>query len=454
MGAKQTCELDKLSDVCQMSSCVKKVEGVAANSLSPTDTWVCTLEENTTFQGKPYSKMFLKVGLSPNTLEKTLKRRSLGLIYELRVYDGVITPLIDNGICPHFVRSLLVSENCTERDLLKTLKKGLSWTVFSEQQITRQFRRNFGYIVNLEKKRPAIQTEVSLGEKIADVRSSRFVLLATEYDRVAKYGAWLQNQQQPEDARICVMLQILIALYAMQCCKLCHNDLHHGNVFIQRLEASARMQYIIEGKHIAFDTWYKLTVYDFDRASCVSLGENVCIAATDQSVADAAFEVNRDVARFAKILHRDNLLGVSCLGLVVDATKFEDTVWAKGVGSEVPTPIIDMIQTLSNRVPTMWQDDEKTYEINSWMFRPNGSLSLHKQKKASKHLLDEYAAHVLDCQLREAKLREEIREEVQKQNLLLGSKNKMCDRLTRGSDAKRKMRAHCGDRSASPEQVG
>lgn len=291
MGALQGCELNETSDVCQMNGCVTHVEGRAASSMSPTDTWICTLAPFTTFRGKIYKKVFMKIGINPQAFdaksgkldELYRKEASLGLLYELRVYNKVILPLLDANVCPHFLRSLLVSHNCTYQDLTKTLQKGLPGRL-SMRDVKNRFNRSLWYMVEHERRRPAISTVPPVNGR-GDVRQYprpkdyRFTVLTTEFDNVVDYDDWITEANPTQADRYVVCLQLFIALYTMQYCKLMHNDLHSGNLFIQTLDSDQQFQYVVDGVRVAFRTHLKVMIYDFDDATCPWLGENLHVTA-------------------------------------------------------------------------------------------------------------------------------------------------------------------------------
>lgn len=459
MGAKQTCELDELSDICELSKCIDHVEGKPSDSASPTDTWICTLQPNTTFKQKPIRKIFLKIGINP-MYAANIETESIGLMYELRVYNEVITPLIDENVCPNFVRSLLVSNNCTFRSLFDTLKKGLSRLNLSDDEITDRLRRNFAHVANRQKMRPAIDTPsppsppspesqdvMSLAAKFErlsngnvptnasarqsrqsrqpqprhELKNDRIMLLATEFDHVETFGRWIQNNQDIQTNRL-VLLQLLIALNAMACCKLCHNDLRPGNIFVQTLQRPTIMQYIINKKRFTIVTLYKLLVFDFDRASCVSLGENIMWS--EYYEPRQPFETNRDLSQFIQALHPFVLPALD--EVMTLPPKNERVQWFDARGTDIADSIVDIIDRLYALLPQLqWDDGVKPFVIDDSMFDAlTGRLITSKVRVD--HMLTEYSIATLRCKLELAKNEEAIREEAQLEKDLSERTAKFC----------------------------
>ena len=76
---------------------VVDVRGLATNSASPTDTWIVTYEKN----GKR-TNLFWKLFVTSSEENKQPEIR--GLEYEIKVYREITQPLLDNKVCPFFVK--------------------------------------------------------------------------------------------------------------------------------------------------------------------------------------------------------------------------------------------------------------------------------------------------------------------------------------------------------------
>lgn len=427
----QTCELDRTSELCQMHKCVTQVKGRKSTSASPTDTWLCTLAPGTTYAGKKYDTMFMKIGINPQGINVKsrriermfLKEAALGLLYELRVYNQVVSPLIDANICPNFVRSLLVSYNCTYGDLVKTLEKGLPAPRGTAQN---RLNRSIHYMINREEGRPAISSR-DVKQYPKPSAGHRFMVLTTEHDDVVNYWDWLHTKPSEED-RNKVALQLFIALYVMQYCRLMHNDLHAANIFIQTLPTVQRVQYLIEDTRIAFDTKLKLMIFDFDRATCPWLGENLFVTAPLSAALGEspeyrelqAFEPKRDLAGLCKSFPNAASLRLTRLRQFVDLNLDPAVPWHNARGDEVDTSIFDAISNASKSVQMHeWDVREAVFKINEFMFNKDGSLNQSHEalaglvqsdwhREQAEDMLAIYAREFFACDTRVKELEHEL----------------------------------------------
>ena len=121
-----SCQLDK-TNICNISNCIVKVTGMKSNSASPTDTWFLSFNDDTYYKEQKVEKAFLKLfaDLDSPSINNNIKLELGALKYELKVYKDVIRPLIDNNICPNFIKYLASAEKCSYDNLLRFLKGNL-----------------------------------------------------------------------------------------------------------------------------------------------------------------------------------------------------------------------------------------------------------------------------------------------------------------------------------------
>ena len=418
MGVSQSCTLDRLSNLCQMEKCVMGINGRASDSASSTDTWVCDLDPTTTYRGKSIATTFMKIGINPGSMPKPMAgnrkqaadaldriQAATGLMYEFQVYNTIITPILDTGICPNFLRSYLVSYNCQYDDLLVTLKKGLVRHGVDPEFAYRHLNRNLHYMYEGKDKRPAIQSSRGL-LSVYPLPSLRYMVLTTEFNNVTDYWAWLDENHSLE-SRSVVLLQIVIGLYVMSKSKLMHNDLRAPNIFVQKLPQPAYWTYVIGDLTVCIFTVYVALIYDFDRATSVSLGENVFVK--ESGIYDPGiglFEENRDiVCLYRSLLEDPNLATQSLIGRFFDvrgvAKKGE---WYKGRGAEIPTTLFEAIRAIAQSLPAL-EPAGVVYRIESEMFMRDGTLNRDHEDltalraQTSKHIatLEEYKQALATC---------------------------------------------------------
>ena len=442
MGISQSCSLDRLSNLCQMHKCVTGVNGRASDSASATDTWVCELKPDTTYRGRAISKTFMKIGINPASMPKPKKAKAgessreatseatseattaaldrieaaTGLMYEFQVYHNIVTPILDANICPNFLRSYLVSYNCQYDDLLETLKIGLVKHKIPPASVDKHLNRNISYMYDGKDNRPAIQSTKGLVAAYP-LPSLRYMVLTTEFTNVTDYWVWLGEGHSLESRRI-VLLQIAIALYVMSKSKLMHNDLRAPNIFVQTLPKPEYWTYAINDyESISLYTIYLVELYDYDRGTAESLGDNAYVK--DSGIYDAdlpLFEENRDLVCLYKSLTDKKLRDSSLISKFFDVSRVNLAgEWYKGRGVEIPTSLIEGIFAIAKTLPKV-KHAGQVYRITDDMFMRDGTLNrdhenlstLRVQNKKHELSIAEYKATLEGCNAYRRKLEMEI----------------------------------------------
>jgi hypothetical protein len=179
---------------------LENVEGFASDSVSPTDIWLVTFKDNSlTYNDEFIKKVIFKLFIDNNEEE------SRGLEYETDIYEHVIRPLIDNNICPNFVKYMGKGIGCNFNSLLKILSKGKY-----DRQLEINLKRNISCIINRERDRPSINNNI-IKTKCRDVginySTLNFNILLTEQVIGIKYTKFLVNIKDQE-----VVLHTLIII--------------------------------------------------------------------------------------------------------------------------------------------------------------------------------------------------------------------------------------------------
>jgi len=396
MGSAQSCQLDQVSNLCDMHQCISKVQGKASNSASPTDTWLCTLKPNTTFNGQPCSHTFMKIGINNAT------KAAAALTFECLVYDRLIVPILDAQMCPHFLRSYLVSTSCTYSDLEKTLRAGLS--DLDDRQRAINLHRNLTYMEKKEKRRPAIQKITPRQAFVPKIASHlvpnffmhhRFIVISTEYSQVQTYRDWVSREHLSSAERFSVLLQILIALQVMSFVKLMHNDLHTSNILIRQHPPQV-MTYIIHGldRPVSILTTHTALVFDFDHATCKALGVNKGMSQDRQQ-----FQDKRDLVCFYKNVTRNVrkqdmpqvcLDDLNALFRTRPFTLAEIERWSVGDGNDIEPSIAAGIQSIAEMLEKTLPPIEapfgpkaNVYYATPKMLLPNGNFN----RSSADHIL-------------------------------------------------------------------
>jgi hypothetical protein len=97
---------------------------------------------------QPLNKAFMKWWITPRTVTGVGKELMLlfqGLDYETKVYSDVVRPLIDDKICPNFVRFLASGNGCNYSEMENMLTLGATPMVYHDVAM-RRLARNLTFI--------------------------------------------------------------------------------------------------------------------------------------------------------------------------------------------------------------------------------------------------------------------------------------------------------------------
>jgi hypothetical protein len=297
-------------DICKLGNCVEKLDGRASNSASPSDIWRLTLKDGATYKGIPVKRAWLKVFISN---AKAPMRSTVGLMYELRVYRKVVSPLIEQRVCPNFVRYLSSTTGCGFADVQGIL---------SSQGIGElNFKRSLCYMTQRAskpivpagqppigpRKRPSINDHVTLTELTAikrmkiDFNRLEFGMLLTQDRKVITLAEWFTRPRNNSDFA-CMMLQVTAALRAMELSLFAHNDLHLRNILVEQNDAATNVRYIMDGHEFGICVRLRILIFDFDRAYVRQLGENKLV--NDHACYQREFEPGRDLGSVLSLLFK------------------------------------------------------------------------------------------------------------------------------------------------------
>lgn len=314
---------------------ITQIEGLRANSASPTDTWIVTYKK-----GKnDYQRLFWKIFIDSKKFKKDLT--IYGLKYEIKVYKEIILPLIEESVCPFFVKYVHHFDDVEYKELVglfktenfKTLesiftgrvddaytnydklresignlhynRKYLHCRSFQNSKVNKDYCKDRREVLRIatdpdyyaeeeeEDKPHPDEEELELDE-------SKYNILITECTPFNKYeydekdvdrvnpimteGTFtFKNflKSKISDPKYNyfykVLFQICVACYSMNLSKMLHNDLHTSNIFVVQLKEYELFVFYINEKRYTLYTDLKVLVYDFDRSYCERLGQNECL---------------------------------------------------------------------------------------------------------------------------------------------------------------------------------
>jgi hypothetical protein len=416
---KNICDLQETTNVCKITSCINTIKGIPSNSASPTDIWIITFNDGVKYENKDIKMAILKIFADPNSasLYTSIDKQKLndvkGLNYELHIYKDVIADIIDYKICSNFVKYLSSGINCSYQDLLSLLKDHLKNydKNLTLAECKNSLNRNIEYLYMYKRSnRPSIQ-DIDYIRYNPPNRNLRYNMIMNETSNGIKFSDWLEEYKivsNFETELWNILLQIAVACYSMALSKMVHNDLHSGNIFIEKYDSDKTVTYYVNNFPIVIKTRFKALIYDFDRAYCKSLGDNPILIpfyCTEASQCNRFIE-NKDIVKILcyvvssinntrvklqllKLLTKDqnNINEIyktyNTAGCFLQESRYgklvskPDSFYMKLNNNE---QVINTLKTyLVNHLP----DDnlEFTYFCNKDFFEPNGSLKKNTIKK-------------------------------------------------------------------------
>lgn len=349
MGQGQSCsELNEFKNACEMYNCVNDVNGLSSNSASPTDTWIVTFESGTRYEEEYIHKGFIKFFIDPGMLPPTYGSMDIlnSLKYEIQIYRDIVRPLIDQQICPNFVRYLGSGANCNFDSMMNILEgktKSLDGYLKNRDELERSFALNVHYMRNTIPDRPSINKNTDpkhVTQAMIDIsKTLTYNLLVNKpfSPGTGNLSEWFENNlrhgQRMTKLHWGVVFQAIAGCYALSLSKTVHNDLHHGNVWIE--QHSNPINYIIgqERKGYSVRVGYKALIYDFDRAYCTRIGHNSILE--NFSIKNASqsneFIPNKDMVKFFAYLYLGPLVERDKLIILDILSKPGNSQWLSSV---------------------------------------------------------------------------------------------------------------------------
>jgi hypothetical protein len=286
------------NSVCELSTCMTKLQGIGSNSASPTDVWILTFpgDRATELQvpGKPvvqFKKAFVKLFINPDdwlaavvaengnrfrSKFTDLKLALQGLKYEIAVYSVVTNSLLSNNVSPHFVRSLAKTTECTYDNLLAIVQKD------NKKHAAERLSRNLDFMFQWEPKRPSITSNAAYAPPVVqhNYAGMRYCLLVNEAIPAGTKTLYdvFSGLVEADDIRsiFIILFQVVQACYSLYLARTAHNDLHTGNIWIETLKQPITVRYKINGiDYDITDIKHWVKIYDFDTAYSEQLGANV-----------------------------------------------------------------------------------------------------------------------------------------------------------------------------------
>ena len=293
------------ANACELAPWVASVSGVGGDTESLSDQWLMTLKPNSVvYNGVPLQQVFLKIVPEhvshPNPTTTIVLN---GLQREIFIYANIIKPILDQNICPFFLPVLNVSYNCSAAALIAMLSAQGSSEQFNPEQV---FLRNMTSIVYgvlegsgrcflLEKEpnqgqglkkfvtgEPTAQVQAPenrqcVAEHVKNIlETQQYTLLVTKAITsnitAADYVVSMWGTGKLDELHL-FYFQFSIGYMVMLLKQIKHNDLHFGNVMIEKLPRPEKVVYGIDNMVYVYETDSIPLIFDFDRAKAPQLGD-------------------------------------------------------------------------------------------------------------------------------------------------------------------------------------
>ena len=140
--SKQPDIINSNISACKISDLVEETTGIQGDTASASDIWFLKLKQPINYDNNDIKDLFLKYTIDTKELnyitdylnidlkESDIDIKSFfnynmnqlnAVEYEMKVYNDIIKKLIDNNICPNFVKCISVGNSCSYNDLLNIL---------------------------------------------------------------------------------------------------------------------------------------------------------------------------------------------------------------------------------------------------------------------------------------------------------------------------------------------
>jgi hypothetical protein len=282
-------------DGCDIGKCVSRVKGQSSRSASPADMWILTFRKGTKSQGRTIRSGFMKWWISPKSQNTPT---TIGLSYEMMIYDKIIGPLSVCHVSPNFATYLVAGSDCSFEKLEDLLAGRTDYLI-----------RNLGYMANASPGRPSVtrdgqyhfETEdnIEVDYNTAYNWTYNFLVLEMFPNTSMSLRDWVDNVYKTRRGKLFsgafwnIIFQVIATLYTLSLSKLAHNDLHWENIWIDILPTVDTTVYVLDNVMYVMKSKYRVIVYDFDASYAKRLGIN-----SNSTKDDNLFFPNKEAVKF------------------------------------------------------------------------------------------------------------------------------------------------------------
>lgn len=181
--------------------------------------------------------------------------QTLSMNYEAVIYSVVTSSFMDTGKSNNFIPFVQLMQ-CSVREVKTSITNAMKKMDYFD------FKQVFNKLLTDLQQYNAIQDTLKLTILVTGSLKNA--------DNLLKMEKFLVDYQPNKSECQQIIIQVLYALLLMQEIKLIHNDLHLGNIFIERLSSPVK----ITCGEISFYTTLIPRIYDWDLSYCPIVGDN------------------------------------------------------------------------------------------------------------------------------------------------------------------------------------
>lgn len=254
---------------CDIAKHITSIKGIPHHSGSNSEMWLLNFDDGK--QG------FMKWWLANNSMEDG------GLKYEMGVYKNIISPILKCKLSPNFVSYISDGDNCSYSDIEHILETVYPGKDNEEKRRLRLMNSIYHMRRNIIAKRAAITDEkYELSKELDIANEKKYFMEMKKYNFLITQAVppgtktlydFRKDPVSDEEMNI-IIFQALAACYVMSLSKIRHNDLHGGNIFVEKLDKEELVTYIYNNKVYTFHSQYRVMIYDFDKTYVESMGNN------------------------------------------------------------------------------------------------------------------------------------------------------------------------------------
>lgn len=262
--------------------------------MSPTIVIPITFKRHTNYLQVPLRRAYIKAypifmnKKQQSKLHPQLLKALQGLEYETKVYEHIISPIVDYNICPNFIRVILLGE-CVLGKLRNFFTK-LDST--KQRYVTRPLQQlQADFILGCQTYLSDMQIQDDKYKKIPIPNIAQIMVTETHENIQSFRDVWLSTGFTTSSMNQfpCVMFQVAAACYVMSLSRMIHNDMHFSNILVQTLQHPRKMTYIYDEHMYVFYTYFIVYIFDFDQAHVPVLGTNPNHVQNEHSSVDFTF---------------------------------------------------------------------------------------------------------------------------------------------------------------------